>query len=78
MQYYNSGATLWSADNLWCNDQPCYFSISDENIYYTYDTSLYGASVRCFKDSYVAPTPQYEITFEPNNGETATTQQVTE
>lgn len=41
------------------------------------DLRAYGFSVRCFKDSYVAPKT-YTLEFEPNNGEEATTMQVVE
>ena len=42
-----------------------------------YLSRAYGRSVRCFKDSYVAPKT-YTLEFEPNNGEEATTMQVVE
>ena len=32
----------------------------------------YGYSVRCFKDEDVAPVQEFDVTFEPNNGETVT------
>ena len=35
-----------------------------------------GISVRCFKDSYVAPAQEFDVTFEPNNGDSPTVVQV--